>query len=217
MIKAVLFDFDGTLINTNELIFDSYKYAFKTVLNREIGMAEMLSMYGRPLKAALMKYGEVADELIRVYREFNETRHDMLAKPFDGACEGVSALRRGGFKLGIVTSKRRELLMRGLRIMGLENSFDVLITPEDTEKSKPDPEPISIACEKLGIEPHEAIYIGDSEFDLAAGNAAGTMICAVNYSVTPKTRLADFSPDFYIDSIDELCGVLEGVNNGGKA
>jgi pyrophosphatase PpaX len=89
MKKAVLFDFDGTLINTNELIFSSYKVAFKTVLNREIEMEEMLNLYGRPLHASLMEYGEACERLCQVYREFNLENHDKLAKPFDGALTGV--------------------------------------------------------------------------------------------------------------------------------
>lgn len=211
MIKAVLFDFDGTLINTNDLIFDSYRFAFKTVLNRSISDSEILGLYGRPLRASLMEYGEVGDELYRVYRDFNETRHDFLAKPFGGAAEGVRQLHGDGFAVGVVTSKRLELLMRGLKLMKLENEFDVLITPEDTKRAKPDPEPVLLACSRLGTEPREVLYVGDSEFDLAAGRAAGTMICAVNYSVTPKPRLDKFSPDFRIDSISELCGILRKV------
>ncbi len=211
MIKAVLFDFDGTLINTNDLIFDSYKYAFKTVLGRDIGKSEILKLYGRPLRASLMAYGESGEALYRTYREFNESRHDFLAKPFDGAAEGVRKLHRDGFAVGVVTSKRLELLMRGLRLMKLEDEFDVLITPADTEKAKPDPEPVLLACAKLGVEPFDAVYVGDSEFDLAAGKAAGTKICAVNYSVTPMARLDEFSPDYRIDSILDLCGILKRV------
>ncbi len=209
MIKAVLFDFDGTLINTNDLIFDSYRTAFRRVLGRHIDDAEILSLYGRPLYASLMEYGEVGEALYYAYREFNESRHDRLAKAFEGAVEGVNSIREKGYITGIVSSKRLELVERGLKLMNLTDAFDIIITPADTEKAKPDPEPILCACRRLEINPCEAIYVGDSEFDLAAGNAAGTKIAAVKYSMAPHERLLEFKPDYFIDSIEELAGILE--------
>lgn len=211
MIKAFLFDFDGTLIDTNDLIFESYKYAFRTVLKREIGMEEILSLYGRPLYSSLMEYGECGEELYRTYRHFNETRHDALAKPFDGACEGVRELKRKGYAVGIVTSKRLGLVMRGLAVLDMEDEFSVIVTPDDTDKAKPDPEPVLCACKKLGIQPCEAIYVGDTEFDLEAGNAAGARICAVKYSVTPHERLLSHKPQYFVGSIKELADSLEAL------
>ena len=209
MIKAVLFDFDGTLINTNDLIFDSYRTAFRQVLNRNVDDAEILSLYGRPLYASLMEYGDVGEALYYAYREFNESRHDSLAKAFEGAVEGVNSIKKQGYITGIVTSKRLELVERGLKLMNLTDAFDVIITPEDTEKAKPDPEPILCACRKIEINPCEAIYVGDSEFDLAAGKAAETKIAAVKYSMTSYERLLEFKPDYFIDSIEDLAGILE--------
>ncbi len=211
MIKAVLFDFDGTLINTNQLIFDSYQEAFKRVLKRDITQEEILNLYGKPLYSSLEIYGDAREELYRIYREFNESRHDSLAKAFDGAVSGVNKLVEKGYLVGIVTSKRLRLVERGINIMGLGGKFNVIITPDDTEKAKPDPEPVLCGCEKLGILPSEAIYVGDSEFDLAAGRAAGTQICAVNYSITPVEKLNEFNPEYFINSIYELAERLEAL------
>ena len=211
MIKAVLFDFDGTLINTNELIFNSYKEAFKKVLKRDIFQEEILTLYGRPLYASFEKYGDAQDELYRVYREFNESRHDDLAKPFDGAVCGVDNIIAKGYKVGIVTSKRIALVERGINIMGLNGRFDVIITPDDTKKAKPDPEPVLCGCKRLGVLPSETIYVGDSEFDMCSGRSAGTQICAVNYTITPIERLMEFNPEYFVDSIDELSGKLEDI------
>lgn len=213
MIKAVLFDFDGTLINTNDLIYQSYDYAFKTVLGRNVEMREFLNLYGRPLYSSLMEYGECGEELYRVYREFNETRHDSLAKPFDGVYDGVKEITEKGYVTGIVTSKRLELVNWGLKILKLsaQNDFSVIITPEDTKKGKPDPEPILCACKKLNISPSEVIYVGDSEFDLEAGRAAGSRICAVEYSLTPRETLQKYKPDYFIGSIKELADMLGDI------
>ncbi len=186
MIKVILFDFDGTLINTNDLIFKSYEVAFQEVFNRKIEMEEILTLYGKPLYPSLMKYGEEGERLYQIYREYNEIHHDELVKTFPGVYEGIKALAKNGYKLGIVTSKRIHLVKRGLDILGLFDMFEVIVTPDETKETKPHPEPIFFGCEKLGVEPQNAMYVGDSVFDMQAGQAAGTELCAVKYSVTPK-------------------------------
>lgn len=209
MIKAVLFDFDGTLINTNDLIFKSYEVAFREVFNRKIEMDEILTLYGKPLYSSLMQYGEEDGErLYRIYREYNETNHDLLAKPFDGVFDGVKTLLKNGYRLGIVTSKRSRLVLRGIDILKLSGAFEVIITPDDTKETKPHPEPVLCGCERLGVLPEETIYVGDSVFDLEAGQAAKTRLCGVSYSVTPKEELMKYKPDFFVDSISELSELL---------
>ena len=208
MIKAVLFDFDGTLIDTNDLIFQSYRTAFKSVLDRDISDEEILTLYGRPLRGSLMEYGEPWERLYNAYRDFNETRHDDLAKGFEGAAEGVRLIREMGFKTGIVTAKRLHMVKRGLSIMGLEDAFDVIVTPDDTDKSKPDPEPVLCGCKKLNVLPGETLYVGDSIFDMQAGKAAGALLCAVKYTLTPIDKISAFKPQFFVDSMTELADLL---------
>ncbi len=214
MIKAVLFDFDGTLINSNELIFESYRTAFREVLSKELTEDEILEMYGRPLRESLAKYGEYSEQLRSVYREYNDVRHDASVKGFEGASEGVLMLKKLGLKLGIVTSKRLHMLERGVEIMGLSGAFDVYITPDDTKNVKPHPEPVLCGCERLGVAPEEAVYVGDSVFDMEAGRAAGTAICAMKYSLTPAERLLEFDPEFFADSILQFANELKVKNNG---
>lgn len=210
MIKAVLFDFDGTVINTNDLIIASYKYAFDKVMNREIQLDEILGLFGRPLLISLKEdYGEFGEALYYSFREFNESNHDNIAKPFGGVPESILAIKEAGYKIGIVTSKRREMLQRGLKLIGLENNFDVLIGAEDCDKHKPDPQPVLTACKKLGIEPKEAIYVGDSVFDILCGKNAGMKTCGVKYTLTEPQLLFDLGMDYFVDDIWELAkGVL---------
>ena len=208
MIKAVLFDFDGTLIDTNELIFNSYRVAFREVFKREISDEEILTLYGRPLKASLMEYGEPWERLYNTYREYNETNHDTAAKEFDGASQGVKMIKDMGFKVGVVTSKRLHMVQRGIKILGLEDVFDIIITPDDTKKTKPDPEPVLCGCRKLGVKPEEAVYVGDSVFDMEAGKKAGTQLCSVKYTLTPIDELLSFNPDFLVDSMIEFAEIL---------
>lgn len=211
MIKAVLFDFDGTLIDTNELIFKSYRKAFKEVLNRDIDDEEILRLYGRPLYGSLMEYGEPGEMLYKIYREFNETQHDNLAKPFAGVYDGIQEISDKGYKIGIVTSKRMHLVKRGLDLIGIAGFFDVIITPDDTQKGKPDPEPILLGCEKLGVLPEETIYVGDSVFDMQAAKAAGTQLCAVKYTLTNHHDILGFKPEFFVDTVAEFAKELRGT------
>lgn len=207
MIKAVLFDFDGTLLNTNDLIFTSYEYAFTKVLGRSITDEEIHDLYGKPLYSSLAKYGEHQDALCDTYREFNESHHDELVKKFDGAAEGVRMIKNSGIKTAVVTSKRRYTLEKGIRILGLEDFFDVLITPDNTEKHKPDPEPVLKACELLGVSPSEAIMVGDSVFDFECAKRAGARLAGVNYSTT-RDAIMEYKPDYMVDTLVELAEKL---------
>lgn len=212
MIKAVLFDFDGTLLNTNDLIFTSYEYAFQKVLGRSITEEEIHDLYGKPLYSSLAKYGEFQDMLCDTYREFNELHHDELVKTFDGAADGVRKIKEHGFKTAIVTSKRRYTLEKGIRILGLDGFFDVLITPDNTDKHKPEPHPVLKACELLGISPSETIMVGDSIFDFECAKRAGARLAGVNYSTT-KDAIKAYDPDYMVDTVDELAEKLILENN----
>lgn len=210
MIKAILFDFDGTLINTNNLIFMSHNYAFQKLYGRDITKNEFLKLYGRPLIESLNEgYGEDdGAKLLKLYREFNETNHDKYVESFEGVEEGIKKLYKSGISLGIVTSKRKSTLMKGINFLKLEKYFNCLVTPADSTKYKPDPEPVLIGCEKLCAKPFESVYVGDSVFDLAAGKGAGTKTCAVGYSLTPLEELKALKPDFVVNSIEEFADMV---------
>lgn len=202
MIKAVLFDFDGTLIDTNELIYQSYNYAFQRVLDREIKKDEFIKLYGRPLRKSLIEdYGDVGYSLIDEYKAFNEENHDRLIRGFDNTTEGLILLKKSGVKLGIVTSKRLRMLLKGIDFLGYNDIFEVLVSVDDTTKHKPYPDPVLKGCEKLGINPSDTIYVGDSIFDLISGHKAGTKTCAVSYSLTAKEELLKQNPEYFCDSI----------------
>ncbi|TDT58392.1 pyrophosphatase PpaX [Fonticella tunisiensis] len=210
MINAVLFDLDGTLIDTNELIVQSFKYTFKKHLNIDISKDEIVKFFGEPLHTTLARYDEKnADRLLKDYREYNESIHDSMIKGIEGAEEVLKELKNRGIKLGIVTSKRRTLAERGLNIFNLLGLMDVVITPEDTLKHKPEGEPAVKACKLLGVSPEEALMVGDSPVDILCGKNAGTKTCFVKYSAVPFKDVVYTNPDYVIVKLRDLLDIVE--------
>ncbi|WP_160677829.1 pyrophosphatase PpaX [Clostridium sp. C8-1-8] len=213
MIKAVLFDLDGTLLDTNELIINSFKYTFKSMLNIDVSDEEITKNFGSPLYVSFKNYTEDRiEEMIKVYRDYNEERHDTMCYAFDGVEILLSSLKQMGIKLGIVTSKRRSLAEKGLKIAGIYDYLDIIITPEDTENHKPHGEPALKACKELGISTKEAIMVGDSHFDIMCGKNAGCYTCGVEYTALPITYLKEQNPDYFVKRPEELVDVVKNIN-----
>lgn len=211
MIRAVLFDLDGTLLDTNELIYKSFDYTFKEGLNLNISKDKITSFYGQPLEDAFKNYSDKNEEinkLIRMYREYNENIHDNMCYAFDEVLELLTELKNKDIKIGIVTSKRSSLAKRGMKIAGILKYMDVIVTPECTENHKPSKDPAIYALGKLGVKPNEAIMVGDSHFDLICGRDAGCITCGVKYTSLDIKRLEEVNPDYFVDSPK---GILELV------
>ena len=209
--RVVLFDLDGTLIDSGAIILASMRHAAETVLERRIPDAELMAAVGGPGLVAQMRAldSERAEELVRVYREHNEPLHEELA-----ACAGIlevlPELTRAGVRLGIVTAKRVPTVRLAFdAIPELERHFDVIVGAEDTERHKPHPEPILEALARLGAQPAEAAYVGDSPFDVQAAKAAGVRAVAVTWGrIHDDERLAREKPDAIVHTAEELRGAL---------
>lgn len=205
MIKAILFDLDGTIVNTNNLILKSFEYLFGDFLKMEVTKEQIYENFGVPLREIFVKHNiENIDEAVKEYIRYNLTIHDEYIENYDHAEEGLKALKEKGLKLAIVTSKLRNTAIRGLNCFDLEKYFDVIITPEDTTHHKPHEEPVLVACEKLGVKPSEAIMVGDSHNDILSGKNAGALTCAVKYTDLNYDLVLESNPDFCIDTINEL-------------
>lgn len=150
---------------------------------------------------------------IKNTRNFRRPTAAGLQKKFPNADSGIRLLNRSGIKTAVVTSKRLETLREGVEFLGLEGCFDAFVTPADTKKHKPDPEPVLFACEKLGVRPENALMVGDSVFDILSGRRAGAKTAGVNYSTT-REALLKLSPDFMAD---DLLALAETVLSGRKA
>jgi pyrophosphatase PpaX len=219
----VVFDLDGTVVDTVELIVESFRYATSTVLGEVLPDEFILAGVGRPLRAQMERLStEHARELYDVYREYNHRRHDELIRGYDGIEEVLDALKAAGRRTGIVTSKSRDTTGMAFRAVGLEERFDVVVTATDTSEHKPSPVPLQLCLQRLGATAAGSIYVGDSPFDVQAGAAAGMTTAAVAWGVFGRDALLAAGPDFWLDEPRDLLALClrgEGVRvtGGGGA
>ncbi len=208
---VVLFDLDGTLIDSGPIILASMQHATRTVLGREIAYEELAATVGGQGLVSQMRAldPDRVDELVDVYKEHNDPLHETL-EAFDDLLEVLPRLRAGGRRLGIVTAKRHRTVQLALdRFPELAEQFEVVVGFEDSERHKPDPEPVLVALAKLGAEPSQAAYVGDSPFDIQAAKAAGVFAVAVGWGgIHPDDRLLEEEPDAFVRTVPELLDVL---------
>jgi pyrophosphatase PpaX len=207
---TVLFDLDGTLIDSGEIILSSFRHATNTVLGRQIPDEVLAAAVGGSNIYEQMRAfdEERVDELVRVYREHNEPLHDDLVA-FEGIERVLERFEGEGRQLGIVTAKRRKTVDLAFAILPLERYFDAVVTAEQTQHHKPHPEPVLTALHRLGSTPEEAAFVGDSPFDMGAGTAAGVFTVAVSWGkIHPVERLRETGADAVVDSPEELIDVL---------
>jgi len=208
---VVLFDLDGTLIDSGPIILASMQHAVRTVLGREIADEELASTIGGQGLVVQMQAldPERVDELVEAYREHNDPLHDTL-EAFDGILDVLPRLRAEGRRLGIVTAKRHRTVSLALdRFPRLADQFDVVVAHEDTERHKPDPDPVLAAIERLDGEPSGAAYVGDSPFDIQAAKAAGAFAVAVGWGgIHSDERLLAEEPDALVHSPEDLLDVV---------
>ncbi|HTX69863.1 MAG TPA: NAD-dependent DNA ligase LigA [Thermoleophilia bacterium] len=204
----VVFDLDGTVVDTVELIVESFRYATRTVLREELPDEIILAGVGQPLMKQMRRLSaERAQELYDTYREYNHRRHDELIRGYEGIAEALDALRADGRRLGIVTSKSADTTQMAFRAVGLREHFEVVVTAGDTAEHKPSPAPLLLCLERLGAGPPGSLYVGDSPVDIEAGRAAGMATAAVAWGVFGREQLLAARPDYWLERPGELVGL----------
>ena len=167
------------------MILDSWQYTYKTLRGAEEKEENILKTFGEPLALSMEKaFPDVpASEAIAVYRSFQEKHFEEMIRPFPGMVELIRKLRQEGCKVGIVTSRLRNTTVRGLAQFGLLEDIDEIITCEDTEKHKPEPEPALEALSRLGAKAEETVMVGDSLFDIRCAHGAGIRAILVGWAM----------------------------------
>ena len=208
--ETVLFDLDGTVIDSGSIILASMRHATHEVLGREYDDADLMAAVGGPgLEAQMAAIApDRVDELVRVYRAHNEPLHDELE-----CCAGMDdvlvRLKEEGRRLGIVTAKRRQTVELAFARIPIAHLFETVVGGDETARHKPDPEPLLLALDRMGARADEAAYVGDAPFDVKAAKAAGLFAIGVTWGgIHARELLESEEPDALVDTPEELLGVL---------
>lgn len=204
-INALLFDFDGTLLDTNELIIQTFIAVLGEHFPGRYEREDILHFIGPSLEQTFESIdAERAIELTAQYRAINKQLHDELITEYDGVTETLRLLKARGIKMAIVSTKRSANIKRGLALMGIDEVFEYIISLDEVKNPKPDPEPILLALEKLGASKDEALMIGDNYHDIEGGKNAGVRTAGVAWSIKGEAFLASYEPDFMLQHISDL-------------
>lgn len=214
---VVLFDLDGTLIDSLELLIASMHHAFDSWNGRRPTEEEWVATIGRPLVWQFGQYASTEEEvqsLVRTYRTFQHQHHDRLTTAFPGIPALVRRLHDDGHPLGVVTSKGDQLAHRSLEHVGLAQYFPVIVGADRTTRRKPAPDPIWLALEELGAARDESVYIGDSPFDTISANAAGVLSIGVTWGASTEEKLRPGEPRHVVSSVAALDEILLKLRDG---
>ena len=206
-LATFLFDLDGTLIDSIDLILRSYRHTLKAHRGIEPPDEVWMRGLGTPLWVQFRDWTEDPVEIeamVATYRAYNLAHHDALVRPYAGVVGEVKRLKERGKQLGLVTSKLRSGALRGLQVAELENVFDAIVGSDEVEHPKPHPEPVLKALERLGAAPAETVFIGDSRHDIECGRAAGVKVAAVLWGPFDRSHLGDLAPDYWLERPEDI-------------
>lgn len=206
---VVLLDFDGTVVDSGAIILASMRHATREVLGADHPDHELLAGVGTPLEAQMAVFApDRVEELVRVYRAHNEPLHDEL-----DFCPGMDdvllRLHEECRRLGLVTAKRRATVELAFARVPVGHLFETVVAGDETERHKPDPDPLLLAAERMGVDPASTVYVGDAPFDVRAAKAAGMHAVAVTWGrMHDRARLEEEEPDAIADAPEDLLELL---------
>ena len=208
--KALLFDFDGTLLDTNELIIQTFMHVLEERFPGQYSAKDCIKFIGPSLKQTFEEItpNEV-DEMIAKYRQWNHAHHDELVKEYDGVVSTLTVLKEQGIRLAIVSTKMNATVKKGLDLMGIKHLFELIIGNDDVVNVKPDPEPVLLAIEKLGLEKEDVMMIGDNSHDIEAGKNAGVKTAGVAWSIKGEEFLKQYNPDYILQHMTDLLTIVK--------
>jgi pyrophosphatase PpaX len=206
-IRTVLFDLDGTLIDSLRLILDSYHHTLAQHGFPARTDSEWLKGVGTPLRVQLAEWRNdpgTLEAMIATYREYNLEHHDRMVTVYPGVLDAVREIKARGLQTGLVTSKNRHGALRGLSLVGLEALMDMLVCADEVTNPKPHPEPVLKAVSLLGADPATTVYVGDSVHDMNSGRAAGVLTAAALWGPFSRDQLQSTKPDYWLETPADL-------------
>lgn len=212
-IDTVIFDFDGTIANTNQVIINSWQHTYMARNGAPGDEEEIVKSFGEPLAVTMAKVFPDfdVDESIKIYRGYQVQHFSDMIEIFPGVKESMEKLKKEGYRIAVVTSRMRNTTCEGMEAFGIEHLVDTLVSCEDTDKHKPDPEPVLKALEKLEIEPEEAVMVGDSMFDIRCAHNAGVKAALVSWAVavSDEERNGPEGPEYYLEEADDILDIVK--------
>lgn len=206
--SALLFDLDGTLADTVELILRCYRHTMRVHRGTELADDRWLATLGTPLREQLRDFARSDDEaraMLDTYVTYQREIHDDAVRAFPGAAETLQRFAEAGVALAVVTSKRREMAIRTLEACGLLEHFPVVVAADDVRSGKPDPEPVRKALSGLGVgDGARSLFVGDSPYDIHAGRDAGTRTAAALWGPFSRSILEEAGPDYMVERISAV-------------
>ncbi|HUM55744.1 MAG TPA: HAD-IA family hydrolase [Bacillota bacterium] len=211
---TVIFDFDGTIMDTNNIIIDSWQHTFRTIEGRERPVEEIIGTFGEPLGETMARLlpGHETQVALDIYRSYHRDSFKERITIFPGMMEVLSEIKKRGYKTGLVTSRLAVTTAQGLSKYDLWQYFDAVVTMEDCKKHKPDPEPLEITLKKLCSKPEKSIMLGDTMHDITCAKNAGVESVLVGWAIAVKKDeiKSGNGPDHIIEKADDLLEILEG-------
>lgn len=211
-VHTVLFDLDGTLLDSIRLIIESYHHTLASHGLPPRTDDYWLAGIGTPLRVQFREWAEdeaLLQAMIATYRDYNIANHDRQVRPYPGVVEVVRRVRARGLRTGLVTSKQRTGADRGLRVLDLTEQIEVIVAADDVVNPKPHPEPVLRAVEHLGVDTGGTLFVGDSVHDMRSGRAAGARTAAVLWGPFGRDHLEATAPDYWLERPEELLGILD--------
>jgi pyrophosphatase PpaX len=217
-IDTVLFDFDGTIMNTNDIILESWRYTFNKLLGAEPNESELLDTFGEPIDDCVAKLfpNSDQDEVKRVYRGYQFAHYEEKIHLFPGIFELIEKLHENHIKMAVVTNRLRNSTEIGLKLFGLDKFIDLVVAFDDVEanglRAKPEPDAALYAIDKLGSVPETSMLVGDTLNDIISGNRAGVTTVRVAWAIAKdgahNAESVEALPDFFIDEAMELVDII---------
>ncbi|RMD48655.1 MAG: HAD family hydrolase [Ignavibacteria bacterium] len=214
--KGYIFDIDGTLTSTNELIFASFNYVINKYLNKTLSNEEIISLFG-PTEDVILRewlkdnYEEAKEDYYKFYRD----NHSKLAKIVPGIEEIIREIKQNKIPLGIFTGKGKQSSLITLEELGIVDYFDLIITGDDVKNHKPSPEGINLFLNKFNLPPESVLMIGDAPVDIKAAHDAKVKVAAVVWDSYAKEKVLDMEYDFLFHSPEELkVFISENIKKG---